>query len=396
MKQLIKSSLAVTLASLFIAACDSSDDDNNIVENLNPGQALVQTVAPDYTSSEVVLLDAENEQAVTGYYIKDKSDYSVVTYQDEVFHIGRYGIDTVEKYSTDALDAQIWSFSTQDDEDSVSRNPYTIAFASDEKAYLLRYGSASVWIINPQATVAEDFKIGELDLSSYVENNTSGTPRPSDALVHDGQLFISMQRLDDNWSPQTTYVAVFDTSTDSEVETNASSEDSVLGIPLTGVNPLEHSLVANNNELFVTSRDSYGSFDFSGSKIEAINLDDFSVREVVAGSTISANIQTSAIVSDTQGYFVTTQAVYEPSYHEISALYEFNPSSGEIIEANVADTGTEDINFITVDNANFLWLSIGSDQVPGVDIIDTTDNTLFIDRLLTDLNPGVIAFLDSE
>ncbi len=52
-------------------------------------------------------------------------------------------------------------------------DPYALVSLSETKAYLLRYGSDKVWVVNPQAENSEDFKIGELDLSGYIpEDNT--------------------------------------------------------------------------------------------------------------------------------------------------------------------------------------------------------------------------------
>ena len=405
MKSTLKSCYLALIAASVLTACNGSDTktttakDNTQVDatDTSPSIAFVQTVAPDFSSSEVVTIDAESKQVTTGYYLKDKSDYTVTTYKDAVYHIGRYGIDTIDKYMAESAFTPSWSYSTQDNQDTVSRNPYAIAFASDDKAYVLRYGSNKVWVVNPNAAQAEDFKIGELDLSDYVENNTSGTPSPASAKVANGKLFVAMQRLDDTWSPQTAYVAVFDTSTDTEIETHASDADSVKGIPLSGVNPLEQSLFVFDNEVFVTTRDSYASLDLSGSLIEAINTETFELRQVLKATDIednvSANIQSSVIESADKGYFYATKSVFEPAYHELSALYEFNPTTGEITQENIAGTGEEDINFMAFDPKGYLWLSIGSDTTPGIDIIDTKTNSKFTDRLLTDLNPAAIGFI---
>ncbi|MBU2869322.1 cadherin repeat domain-containing protein [Colwellia sp. E2M01] len=367
-----------------------------------PSVALVQTVAPDYTNSEVAYLDAKDQQVASGYYVKDASDYTLSTYKGDVFHIGRYFIDTIEKYSAvDEADRDtlIWSYSTQDAEDSTSRNTYALVSLNETKAYLIRYGSSKVWIVNPQATTSEDFKTGEIDLTSYVpETNTSGTPSPSSAVINDGKLYIAMQRIDDTWTPGVAYVAVFDTATDTEIETNANDEDSVKGIPLTGVNPLEHSLVSNEDKVFVTTRNSFGSTDLSFSRIEEINTGDYSVRQVLDAADIDENtasyIQSSVVVSSEKGYFYASEAIYSPSYHEVSSIYEFNPTTGDIVATGVADTGTEAISFIGLDAANFLWVSVADPMVPGVDIIDTNTNSKRISRLATTLNPGTIRFIE--
>ncbi len=366
-----------------------------------PSIAVVQTIAPDYSNSEVAYLNPKTQQIASGYYRKDASDYTLSSYKGDVFHIGRFFIDTVTKYNASVVadrDTAIWSYSTNDAQDS-SRNPYALVSLNESKAYLLRYGSSKVWIVNPQASASEDFKIGELDLTNYVHaDNTKGTPSPAAAVINDGKLYIAMQRQDDSYNAGTAYVAVFDTASDTEIETNANAEDNVKGIPLTGINPLEHSLVANEDKVFVTTRNGYSSFDLSLSRIEEIDTGDYTVRQVLNASDIEGNtasfIKASVVVSPEKGYFYASQALFTPTYHEVSSLYEFNPTTGAIVSANIAETGTENITFIGLDAANFLWLSIANPALPGVDVIDTTTNTKRISRLATTLNPGVIRFIE--
>ena len=370
--------------------------------NDTPSLAVIQTIAPDYSNSEVVYIDGRTEQINSGYYIKDASDYTLATYQTDVYHIGRFFIDTITKYNGEVVserDNELWSFSTQDAQDSISRNPYSLVSLNESKAYLLRYGSSKVWVVNPQATTIDDFKIGELDLSSYIpENNSKETPNPTAAVINDGKLYIVMQRLSDDWQPNTAYVAVFDTATDEEVETNANSNDDVKGIALEGLNPLEHSITSGDNKVYVSTRSSYSNTDTALSRIEEIEPSDYSVRQVLNAGSIEGNtgsfIKSSVILSDEIGYFYVSQSVYVPSYHEVSALYQFNPSTGEITNSNVANTGTERINFIDVDAANFLWVSVETPSAPGIDIINTTTNEQVNSRLPTDLNPNVIRFIE--
>jgi hypothetical protein len=368
-------------------------------ENDTPALALVQTVAPDYSVFEVAKLDAQSQQVVGGYYIKNGGDYILNSYQSDIFHIGRFGIDTIEKYNAIDLDSQVWSYTTQDDQDSSSRNPYAIVSASETKAYLIRYGSDKVWVVNPQAEQAEDFKIGELDLAGYVAtNNSSNTPNPSAAAISDGKLFIAMQRMSDAFSPNTAYVAVFDVSTDEEIETNANTDDNVKGIPLLGLNPLINSVTSFENNVYITTRSSYSGVDLSFSQIEVIDNSDYSLDTVLSAQDIEGNtagfINTSVIVSASQGYFVANETFFSPSYFELSTVYQFNPSTGDILEANVAETGTEQISTIALDSADFLWLSVSNPTLPGVDIVDTDNNMKVIPRLATELNPGSIVFIE--
>ena len=396
---------------LTVIATDNSQemltDELSITVNVGdikdtPSLAVVQTIAPDFSNSEVVYIDARTQKITGDYYVKDASDYTLASYKTNVYHIGRFFIDTITKYNgadVNERDTAIWSFSTQDASDSISRNPYALVSLNETKAYLLRYGSSKVWIVNPQADNIDDFKINELDLSSYIaDNNSNGTPSPAAAVINEGKLYIVMQRVSDTFTPNTTYVAVFDTATDEEIETNANSDDNVKGIPLAGLNPLEHSITQGNNKLYISTRSAFSNTDLTLSRIEEIDPSDYSVRQVLNAGNITDNtaafIKGSVILSPEQGYFYTSEAILVPSYHEVSVLYQFNPTTGEITASNVANTGAEAINFIGLDAANFLWLSMQTPSAPGVDIINTQTNAIVNDRFPTTLNPNTIRFLE--
>lgn len=392
--------------SVIINATDDSKDKLSTSLAINvtvgdevdtPANAVVQTVAPDYSSSEVAYITPSAQEVQTGYYIKGASDYTLSTYQADVYHIGRYGIDTIEKYNSQSPDAKVWEYTTQDNQDSLSRNPYALISLNDSKAYLIRYGSPKIWIVNPQATEQAEFKIGELDISAYAFNNSTGTPTPSAGVINDGKLYIAMQRLSDSWAPATTYIAVFDTATDEEIETNTDETDNLMGIPLKGINPLEHSVIAANDKVYVTTHSSYGAPSLSLSRIEEITPSDYSVRQVLTSENITDNaaalIKSTVIVSEEKGYFITNETSYTPSYSVKSSLHQFNPTTGEVVASNVASTGEDAINYLGLDDANFLWLSIENPSAAGIEIINTEDNSIVGDRLLTELNPSVIGFI---
>jgi hypothetical protein len=362
-------------------------------------RAVVQTIAPDFVSgSEVVFMDGQSHQVSSGFYIKARTDYTIDTYRSSIYHIGSFQIDTIDKYDASNPETQIWDHTTQDSEDPTSRNPYALISVSQSKAYLLRYGSDKVWIVNPQSQQPEGFKTGELDLSAYNLLADDGeNPNAAAAVIADGKLFIAMQRFSGTFSAGgTAYVAVFDTTTDAEIETNANSEDAVKGIPLTGTNPLENSLISANGKVYVTTSKSFLSADLAQSRIEEIDLTDYSVRDILNATDIENNtaitIKGSAIVSAEKGYFYTS--LFDENFNETSSLFEFNPTTGAIIAQGIGNSGNEAINHITLDKSNILWVSAAFHGAPGVDLIDTATNTKIGSRMLTELDPGVIRFVE--
>ena len=65
-------------------------------------------------------------------------------------------IDTISRF--DPIDTSAVDFQFSVNGEETASNPYDIAFANSNKAYVVRRGSSKVWIINPDATIEDDFK----------------------------------------------------------------------------------------------------------------------------------------------------------------------------------------------------------------------------------------------
>lgn len=396
--------LTILASVTLLSGCDT---DNNPIIHAPAASAVVQTIDPGYMSSEVLFLDPVNQQVSSPFYSKTKSDYTLATNNGDIYHIGRYYIDNIDKYAAQDYENAAWSFSTKDGNHSVSSNPYNLVFANDNKAYLIRYGSAKVWIVNPNAEDAASFKIGEIDLSAYNPADNSSTPSPASAVISQGKLYIAMQRLSASFSMNPAYIAVFDITDDSEIETNSVIGDSLKGILLQGLNPLENSLFTGpDGKIYVTTHNEYPNswaanpkpIDISKSMIEVIEPNDNSLSTLLTGADLDNNTEnllySTVILSAEQGYFYTAKLISSYPFQEESKLYEFNPTTGAIIDSNVASKNDEHIGYLGLDKKGFLWLSMINPATPGVDIIDTIDNTQVGSRLLTKLNPNVIRFLN--
>lgn len=383
-------------SAVFLAACSSDNNSNTNEDNKAPVSAVaIQTKASDYVSGqEVIILDSQSfEITADGLGLTpDKTDYTIKTYQDDLYHLGRNNLDTVEKFTAEDMSNSAYKFSTQQTGEEVSGNPYDVVFLNAEKAFVIRYGSDQVLIINPSATQASDFITGSIDLSAY--NTNKGDPTAADGLIHDGKLYVVMQRMDETWAPQTAYVAVFDAQTGEEIETNANAEDNLKGIPVAGINPVQDSLTLYGDNLFVTTNAAYGTADISSSKIEKINLKDYSLSELLNAKDIENNtsyqLVETIIVNDEKGYFYAGGG-----WPAVSSVYQFNPTTGDITQNDVIQTAaaSEGIADIALDTQSRLWVSISTASTPGVEVYSVEDNTLETNRITTDLPPTRVEFL---
>ncbi len=179
--------------------------------------AVIATTASGYTSGahSVVTVDPVGGPRVAqNNLIPTKSDISIAAYGNYFYRLGRSQMEHLTKFDINAPDTPIWQFSVLGDEETA--NPHDVIFVSEEKAYVLRYGSAKAWIINPSATTEDEFKIGELDLSAYDDGD--GIPEMNSGVIADGKLFITLQRQDRSggyggWVLNEAWMAVIDTET---------------------------------------------------------------------------------------------------------------------------------------------------------------------------------------
>jgi len=354
--------------------------------------AVVATVAPDYSSGAHSIIHVDpvgGPRTFENDLDPTISDITAASYENSFYILERTGRNNVTKYNIDNPAQVIWQWSTEEGE--TNSNPHDLVFESEKKAYLLRYGSNKAWIVNPSATVESDFKIGELDLSAYsFEGNAPGM---HSGVIADGKLFITLQRFDATWTPQTAYVAVFEVSTNTEIDTGKGSGD-MLGIPLPIKNPGAIQYLAENSTVYVQgSGHFFGDLEYS-SGIAAIDIEDpatYDVSIILDDGDGDAHpygfIVGMAILSPTKGYFVGYAGWGD------NTLYTFDPSNpspvGTAIEdlKNIQIAGME--SGVYFDENNMLWVCNQTDA--SVDILNTTDDTID-ESVSTNLNPSKVVF----
>ncbi len=357
---------------------------------------VVANVAPDWSSSAISTITVDPvggpRKALNNQLSSSTSDIGVEAYGGYFYRLGKYQADNITKVHVNAPNTPVWQFTTNDSGESDS-NPYELVFVSPTKAYLLRYGATKAWIVNPSATTQGGFKIGELDLKSYAD--ADGLPEMAKGVIANGKLFIILQRQDDIFCPSNTaYVAVFDVSTDTEIDTGM-GEGSKKGIPLPIRNPLSIQYIAENNRIYIQGVGSYPGFcdpkyEYTGGIVSvdprtyatSVVLDDGDAKTHPYG-VISGMLVVSAV----KGYFVGYDGWGD------NTLYPFNPTTGAAGEAlnnfkNVSIAGGMEPG-IYLDKNEMMWVCNQSDGA--VDIVDTADNTLN-ESLGTNLNPQAVAF----
>ncbi|MBN1627527.1 MAG: hypothetical protein JW944_13470 [Deltaproteobacteria bacterium] len=394
MKEKINSGLRLLrLVSLSIIACLFMAAMPAYAETVQ--SAVVATVASDYSSSAVSVITVDPPRTPENDLLaQTTSDITLASYGRYFYLISRYGENSIAKLDIDEPETVIWQYSTDGDE--TNSNPYGMIFVSSEKAYIIRYGSTKVWVVDPSPESEDYFKTGELDLSAYVDStDTDGAPEMAGAVIADGKLFIIMQRLV-SWAPTDLkpYVAVFDTETDTEIDTGK-GEGGLKGIPLDLKDPLAIQYLEENDTLYVQCvgtyyPDYYPAYEGTGGIVsidpelydtETV-LDDGDAEDMPYGV-----ISGMAIISSSKGYFVGYDGWGD------NTLYSFDPSASS--PTGIAITGLQNKGIagmdsgIYTDKNGMLWVCNQTDA--RVEVLNTSTDEIE-ESVSTSLNPIKVVF----
>ena len=207
-------------------------------------------------------------------------------------------------------------------------------------------------------------------------------PRMTQALVHDGRLFVGMQRLgnaDSNFAVASdSYVAVIDIATNTEIDTNE-SEAGLKGIQLNADNL--KAMAIEDGYLYVAGR---GDFSSNSGALDRINLDDYSVENLIDAETFASlndvsddddpsndtyfHVLSVAIVGDT-GFVKINR---EQGYSTLSSpLYSFSVDNAtEFTAVSTAELEDKKISIMKAGPDDTLWVGIDDAEAPDVYVLN--------------------------
>jgi len=378
--------LLPTLMALTLTACSDGGGGDDNAPPVGKDAAVVATRAPDFSSGAISLVDATAPFAARNNLAPTISDILVRSGGDHYFVIERFQADRIKRYSAANPDTPVYTYSTQDAGDSASSNPADLVIASPTKAYLLRYGSGKLWIVNPSAATEAGFKLGEIDLSAY---DADGVPEMSAGLIHNGRLYVAMQRLESFASVKNGYVAVIDIATDQEVTTGAGTA-TLKGIELPVRDPIALGTDPADGSILLLADGGFdGNFTevYEGGIVRINPADHRTTLLLDDGDDANhpyGQFADLAMVTAGRGYFVGSTGFFGAQ-----TLYRYDPAGG----APVAVTGFSDrqLGAIAVAPSGQLWVSLTADDAPGLAVLDfaggiETVASVRVDTVLTPLN----------
>lgn len=385
-----KKILLMALTSGLLTACI----ENNDSPSFNPEKQTAIILNKAFSEgSQIALATVSEPRTLTdGYLATTDSDYTVETFGEYFYYIGRNEIDTIQRFHIDSPSQGYYpnnGYVLRDAEEEAS-NPQDIAFVNDNLAVITFLAKTEAWVVNPEAKNFEDFKIRELDLSAYAFND--GIPDAKNVEIINGRAFISMQQVDfDNgYKKEQAYVAVFDTNTWEEIDTSPEN-DATKAIALTIRNPLDMQIT--DKQIYVHGMD-YNSY-VGG--LEVINPKTLTSIVIYRDSEETGRIFNLAVVSEIQAYAIDYAGWKNNSFKSITI------ENNQVTISPVTGFENTYLSALGKDGADNIWLGLGSlassetapARQPGVQVFTATGE-LSGDVITTDLDPDKIVFLTKD
>jgi len=253
-------------------------------------------------------------------------------------------------------------------------NPQDIAFASATKAYVTRFGTPLLLIVNPSPQPdCSDFVRGTIDLSALAD--ADGNPEMSQLAIVGDRLYVSLQRLQNFMPAGPGVIAVVDIATDQVVT----------AITLGGENPFAQTkgLTVVNGALVVAED---GAFGVNDGGLERVDLASGTAQGFfISEADLGGDITDFVLVSDRLGYAI----VSKPDFSNV--LEAFDPVTRTVIQPVLTSSSLSDVE---LNDRGELYVADRSITQPGIRIFRASDGVQLTDAPLDlGLPPFDISFL---
>ncbi|MFC1541466.1 hypothetical protein ACFL50_03340 [Candidatus Latescibacterota bacterium] len=374
-------SFAIIMLIPVTAGCIFDDDDKKDKDNNeNTGDSshgkIFITTAVWGESGNTAVYNIETS-AFTDNLLPISQDNIAKTDGTYLYILERSGADAISKYDPSNISAgsHIFQFSTGE-----SSNPYDIVF-SGSKAYLLLYGSNKIWIINPEAADEASFKMGEIDISQWADDD--GFAEPTIGFYYNGMVYVVLQRYDQtSYTAGTSVLIKINPSTDGIVDMNIKT-NSIDGLNLIVKNIVSGSLYEN---LLYLAGSTYGVSDEGVLKIDLDDLE-YSQSKIITETTAGGNMAGVVVFEDGTGCI----SVYDETYTIIIPRY-FDIATGSLgSKLPVPDAGGG-----IVMAGDYLYIGATEYGNPGMYIVDTLSNETVGEMFPTELQPSSIVYIGNN
>jgi hypothetical protein len=220
-------------------------------------------------------------------------------HQGLLYVVERFGCDNVRVLDPANGYAVVRQFSAGN-----GANPNDIVIVSPAKAYVARYETAELWIVNP----ATGGFLGSVSLAAFAD--ADGIPEMSRLAFRNGRVFVTVQRVDREafFSPtDSSQVVVVDAASDTLVDCDRTAPG-VQGIVLPFQNPTTELRVDGEGDLVVGCTGFYGVADGGVVRIDPIALRVGGVEATEAA--LGGDLVDLAVASAVRGFAIVSDAAF--------------------------------------------------------------------------------------
>ena len=346
-----------------------------LLANSSSAQSDLFVITTDFATGSTAFLAAnaaEAEVNLLGIHADAVGHY----HDGRVYIVNRLGQDNILVLDAMDLRTPLTQFSVGN-----GANPHDIEIVAPDKAYVTRYDTASLLIVDPQ----DGAELGEIDLSAFAD--ADGLPEVSQIVRVGDRLYLSCQRLDRNsgWGPaDVSYLIVVDLASDTLVDVDPDAEG-VQGIALSAANP--NSMAVVGEQIAVGVVVNFG--DRSGG-VEIVDAaTNRSLGLAVGEEDLGGDITSVVLVDQNRGYAVVADDNFA------NRVRPFELSSGTV-GAPLENTSGGFIPSLAVDGDRLIVADRGSFDDPdaaGLKFYDAATGAFLRGPIDTGLPPLSIVVL---
>lgn len=331
--------------------------------------------ATDFSSGSLANIQFGPPRTMSTNVAGVSSDAVLRYFDGRLYVVNRLGFDNIKVLDPAQNFATVQEFSVGN-----GSNPHDIEFLSPTKAYVTRYESPDLWIVNPQTGQ----HTGTISLAAFAD--ADGIPEMDHLALRNGRLFVSIERLDRNnfFVPtDSSQIVVIDPATDLIVDVDPGAGGSQ-GIILPFQNPTTELAVDPAGQIVLGCTGNFGVLDGGVVRVDPIALA-LSATEITE-SALGGDVNDVALLTGQRGFAVISDA----SFTTILKAYHRDLGT---VQSTVFSTPGFYLADIEVNDRAELWVCDRTFSNPGVRVFDAPSGTqLTASPLNVGLPPQDIAF----
>ena len=293
-------------------------------------------------------------------------------YQGLIYVVNRFGGDNVQVIDPAQSYATVRQFSVGN-----GANPQDIVFVSPTKAYVSRYGSSSLLIVNP----ATGGTGPSISLAGFADGD--GLPEMARMVRMERWLFVACQRLTNFSVSNDAVIVVVDTQADSVLDVDPGTPG-VQGIPLTLRNPnTAFVLDRARGRLLIGCSGAFGVNDGGVEAIDPVAL--ASLGPVLSEATLGGDISDVTVREGGHGYALVTRS-------SSCAVVSWDPVGGSVLDTLHTASGGFSLPDFEGNDRDELWVCQNDFVTPGLLVFDQTTDQQVAGPISTGLPPLFVLF----